>query len=567
MKTTWSRRIWGLRAVMLTLSIGLISVTVLSASAQPPDMNKVLISFKKQPGPTEEALVHAKGGEIKYTYHIVPAIAAKVPAQALDGLRRNPNVTAVDPDLEVHVIDAELDNTWGVKAISAGAVHVGGNKGGGVKVAVLDSGIDTDHPDLTYDPTCSTSFVDGEALEDGNGHGTHTAGTIAALDNGTGVVGAAPDVTLCIYKVLSNSGSGNYSDIIAALEQAVADGVQVTNNSYGSSGDPGAIVKAAFDNAYVAGVLHVGAAGNNGNAEGTGDNCIFPARWDSVLAVAATTQSNTRASFSSTCPEVELAAPGYQIRSTVPGGGYGDMSGTSMASPHVAGTAALVLAAHPGWTNNEIRLQLQNTALDLGNAGRDALYGYGLVDASKATGGVANSPPTADNQNVVTAQDTPVDITLTGSDPDSDPLTFSVLTVPSHGTLSGAAPNVTYTPSSGFHGTDSFTFKANDGLLDSAAATVSLTVTDKVAIVNAIYTARKKTLSVEAASSANGAVTLTATVFDSNGNPLGSKVLSYSARTRRHTGTITGLSSKPFRVKVTSSGGGSASVEGAEIGG
>ncbi len=552
---------------MLTLSVGLISAMVSPTLAQPPDMNKVLISFKNQPGHSEEALVHAKGGEIKYTYHIVPAIAAKVPAQALDGLRRNPNVTAVEPDLIAHVIDTELDNTWGVKAVGAGAVHDSGNKGGGIKVAILDTGIDTDHPDLSYDPYCSTSFVDGEALEDGHGHGTHTAGTVAALDNDMGVVGMAPEVTLCIYKVLSNSGSGDYSDVIAALEQAVTDGVQITNNSYGSSGDPGAIVKAAFDNAYAAGVLHVGAAGNNGNAEGTGDNCIYPARWDSVVATAATTQNDTRASFSSTCPEVELAAPGYQIRSTVPGGGYGDKSGTSMASPHVAGTAALVLVAHPGWTNDEVRLQLRSTASDLGAAGRDALYGYGLVDVIAATSGFANNPPTADDQNVVTEQDMPVDITLTGSDPDGDLLTFSILTGPSHGTLSGTAPDLTYTPSSGFHGTDSFTFKVNDRLVDSAAAKVSLTVTDKVAITKAIYTAKKKTLSVEATSSTNGSVTLTATAFDSNGNPLGSKVLSYSTRTRKHTGTITGLSSKPFRVKVTSSGGGSAIGEGAAIGG
>jgi adhesin HecA-like repeat protein len=567
MKKTWSKKIRVLPAIMLILSIGLISAMVSSALAEPPDMVKVLIGFKSHPGPDEEALVHSKGGEVKRTYRIVPAIAARVPSQALAGLRKNPNITAVEPDLEVHVIDAELDNTWGVKRIGAGTIHDSGNKGYWVKVAVLDTGIDTDHPDLTYDPTCSTSFVDGEALEDGHGHGTHTAGTVAALDNDTGVVGAAPDVTLCIYKVLSNSGSGNYSDIIAALEQAVADGVQITNNSYGGSGDPGSIVKAAFDNSYAAGVLNIAAAGNNGNAEGTGDNCIFPARWDSVVAVAATTQSDVRPYFSSTCPEVELAAPGYQIRSTVPGGGYGIMSGTSMASPHVAGTAALVLAAHRDWTNNEVRFQLQSTALDLGSPGRDVHYGYGLVDAVEATGGFANSPPTADNQDVVTTQNTPVDITLTGSDPESDPLTFSVLAAPSHGTLSGTAPDVTYTPATGFRGSDSFTFKANDGLLDSAAATVSLTVTDTVAIAKAAYNAKKKTLSVEATSSANGAVILTATAFDSNGNPLGSKVLSYNTRKHNYTGTITGLSSKPFRVKVTSSGGGSDSVEGAEIGG
>ena len=477
MKRAWVGKLGLLPIIMLILCVGVIGSTISPALAQPPDMVKVLIGFDIQPGPAEEALVHAKGGGVRHTYHLVPAIAATVPSQALQGLRRNPNVAVVEPDLEVYAIDAELDNTWGVESIGAGAVHAGGNKGGGIKVAVLDTGIDTDHPDLTYDPACSASFVDGETLEDGNGHGTHTAGTVAALDNGMGVVGVAPEATLCIYKVLRNSGSGNYSDIIAALERAVVDGVQITNNSYGSSGNPGSIVEAAFDNAYAAGVLHVGSAGNRGNAQGTGDNCGFPARWDSVMATAATTQDKTRASFSSTCPELELAAPGYLIRSTTPGGGYGDKNGTSMASPHVAGTAALVLAANPGWSNNDIRFQLQATALDLGPEGRDTHYGYGLVDALGATSGLVNNPPQADDQNVVTAQDTPVDITLTGSDSDGDPLTFHVLTEPFYGTLSGTAPDLTYTPDPGFHGTDSFTFNVNDGLVDSATATVSLTVT------------------------------------------------------------------------------------------
>ena len=547
LKTAWSKTLTLLPAVVF-LFVGLNSVGVSPVQAQPPDMVKVLIAFNIQPGPTEEALVHNWGGDIKYTYNLVPAIAATVPLPALEGLRRNPNVTAVDLDIEVHVIDAEMDNTWGVQSIGAGAVHASGNKGGGVMVAILDTGIDTDHPDLTYDPACSASFVTGETLDDGHNHGTHAAGTVAALDNDTGVVGVAPDATLCIYKVLNNGGGGNYSDIIAALQQAVADGVQVTNNSYGSSADPGSTVKAAFDNAYAAGVLHVGAAGNSGNVTGTGDNCIYPARWDSVMATAATTQSDTRASFSSTCPEVELAAPGYQINSTVPGGGDGLMSGTSMASPHVAGSAALVLAANPGWSNDDLRWQLQTTADDLGDPGRDAHYGYGLVNSAWASG-ANNSPPLAGDQAVTTAEDTPVAITLTGSDPDGDPLTFSVVSGPANGSLSGTAPTLTYTPDPGFNGADSFTFDVNDGLLLSAAATVSLTVTpgsaaDTVSITKATYNSKKKKLDVQATSSAGGAVTLTATAFDSNGNILGSVVLSYSARKKKHTGTIGGLSSK-----------------------
>ena len=375
--------------VFLAVTVTLLVYTGGGVTATGPSKVPVIIAFHQQPGPAQEALVRQAGGAIKYTYDLVPAIAATVPEPAIAGLQANPNVLRVEPDIEVHAIDhptldVELDSAWGVAHIGAGTVHGGGNKGTGVKVAILDTGIDTNHPDLSYDPSCSASFVSGETIEDGNGHGTHTAGTVAALDNDTGVVGVAPEATLCIYKVLSNSGGGFYSDIIAALDRAVSDGVQVTNNSYGSSGDPGAIVKAAFDTAYAAGVLHAAAAGNSGNSPGRGDNCIYPARWDSLIATAATKADDNRAKFSSTCPELELAAPGYRINSTVPGGGYSEKSGTSMASPHVAGTAALVFAANPGWSNDDVRTQLQNTADDLGSTGRDTKYGYGLVNADEA---------------------------------------------------------------------------------------------------------------------------------------------------------------------------------------
>ncbi len=463
-----------LSAVLMLLAL-LFSSAAATARVPAPGKVKVLIAFSQQPGPAEQALVRGFGGDIKYTYRLVPAIAAAVPEAALDGLRHSPRVVAIEPDLQAHVIDAELDSVWGVERIGAGIVHTQGNLGAGVKVGILDTGIDIDHPDLAYDPGCSASFVEGETLDDGNSHGTHVAGTVAGLDNDIGVVGVAPGATLCIYKVFNNSGAGDYSDIIAALERAVADGVQVTNNSYGSSEDPGTTVKAAFDNAYLAGVLHVGAAGNDGNFSGTGENCIYPARWDAVIATAATTQSDTRSYYSSTCSEVELAAPGDLIYSTMPGESYGTKYGTSMASPHVAGTAALVLAENVGWSNVEARTRLQITADDLGDAGRDPWYGYGLVDADEAAA-MSNNPPVVDDQTRVTDEDTPMEITLTGSDLDGDLLTFSVVTGPLPGTLSGTAPDITYTPAPNYSGPDSFTFVANDGLVDSNIATVSITV-------------------------------------------------------------------------------------------
>ena len=240
-----------------------------SGGGEPSEKVPVFIGFTDQPGPAEEALVRRAGGDIRYTYTLVRAIAASLPEEAIQGLLNNPNVAYIEPDIEVYVIEhptgvAELDSGWGVAHIGSGTVHSGGNNGAGIKVGVLDTGIDRNHPDLKYDKSCSYGTRYG-TVEDGHGHGTHTAGTVAALDNGSGVVGVAPEVTLCIYKVLSDSGGGYYSDVIAGVQRAVTDGVQVTNNSYGSSGNPGKTVKAAFDNAEAAGILHVAAAGNSGN--------------------------------------------------------------------------------------------------------------------------------------------------------------------------------------------------------------------------------------------------------------------------------------------------------------
>jgi hypothetical protein len=170
--------------------------------------------------------------------------------------------------------------------------------------------------------------------------------------------------------------------------------MDVANLSRGSSTNPGDTVQAAFDNAYAAGLLIVTSAGNSGNPKGKGKNIGYPARYASTIAVTATTISDSRASFSSTGEEAEMAAPGAAVRSTVLGGGYEDWNGTSMASPHVTGAAALVIAAgvtdgnEDGNINDEVRQLLTSTAIDLGDSGRDIHFGYGLVDVPSAIAAV-----------------------------------------------------------------------------------------------------------------------------------------------------------------------------------
>jgi subtilisin len=384
-------------AVILTLLL----VFSGTAMASPPDKINVIIGFDRTPGPAEQALVRSYGGDIKSTFSIVPGISASIPETAISGLLRNPKVLVVQPDVKVHAVDVY---PWGVEKIGADIVHGSNNYGSGISIAVIDSGIDYNNPEFDGIYAGGYDFVDDDPFPmDLYGHGTHVAGIIAA-DLGSGeVIGVAPGVTLYALRVLDHDGYGYYSDIIDAVQWASGGVVErngqqiqgirvdITNNSYGSVQNPDIFpflpfVEGAFEAAYsLDGVLHVAAAGNEGGNENT-DSVIYPAKYSSVIAVAATDVNNDRASWSSTGPDVEIAAPGVAIKSTALGGTYEYWSGTSMACPHVAGTAALVMATNPAWNNEQVRIRLQQTADDLGALGKDNLYGHGLVDADEAAG-------------------------------------------------------------------------------------------------------------------------------------------------------------------------------------
>ena len=348
--------------------------------AGPPDgLVKVLIGFKEKPGPAEQALVKGLGGKIKYTYNLIPAIAASVPEVAIEALKKNPNISNVELDNQVFALEDTQTLPWGVNRIDAEVVHSSGNKGAGVQVAIIDTGIDYTHPDLDDNYYGGWDFVnnDGDPMDD-EGHGTHVAGIIAAEDNEEGVVGVAPQAELYALKVLDEEGYGYVSDVVYAIQWSTVNGIKVINMSLG--GKRNIFLEWACNLAYYSdGLLLVAAAGNGGAV-------IYPAAYSSVIAVSATNSNDELAWFSSTGKQVELAAPGVSIDSTVLNGGYGEESGTSMSSPHVAGTAALAWKANPSWSNDEVRAQLQNTADDLGAAGWDSEFGYGLVNAAEAAG-------------------------------------------------------------------------------------------------------------------------------------------------------------------------------------
>lgn len=405
--------------LVLLLVLFLATGYTVASSANNAPTEKVIIGFKGKP---DASLVKAHGGEIKYQYTILDAIAATVPEKAVNALEKNPSVEYVEKDKKVHIIGETLP--WGVDRIDAevawggseDALSVTENAGTGVDVAVIDTGIDYTHPDLDDRYAKGYDFYNGDSdpLDD-HGHGTHVSGIIAAEDNTEGVIGTAPKVNILAAKVLGEDGSGYTSDVAAGIDWAVNNGAEVISMSLG--GDGTSTLKESCDNAYAEGVLLVAAAGNDGIAP-----VSYPARYDSVVAVSATNDNDNLASFSNYGTDIELAAPGVDIYSTMPtydayltSGGppwtryskdYDYLSGTSMACPHVSGTAALVFASgvtdsnSDGNVNDEIRGILQDTAEDLGEDGWDQYYGYGLVDAEAAASTVEDTTPPAKVTNL-----------------------------------------------------------------------------------------------------------------------------------------------------------------------
>ena len=378
------------------LAVLLVSLIPYSLASQ----NKVdvLIGFNGKP---DDSAVRAFGGDVKYNFApFINVIAASMPENAIQGLSHNPNIAYVEDDAEAHIMDhatttnsVEYENSWGVDHIRADFVHPY-NKGNGIIVCVVDTGINYNHPDLIGNYAGGWDFVNNDSDPfDDNGHGTHVSGTIAAKADGVGVIGVAPEAGLIVAKVLDSNGSGSYSNVIAGINWCVANSAKVISMSLGGSSGSSAL-QSAVDTAYNSNVLVVAAAGNSGNLKGKGDNVGYPAKYNSVMAVAATNSNDVRASFSSTGPAVEISAPGVSVASTWLGTGYNTISGTSMATPHVSGTAALVFHSdetkyastnHNGiWTSAEVRSVLDSTASDLGATGRDNLYGYGLVRADLA---------------------------------------------------------------------------------------------------------------------------------------------------------------------------------------
>ncbi|UPV98803.1 S8 family peptidase [Halorussus gelatinilyticus] len=325
-------------------------------------------------------------------------VTAKMPARAAKGLRKNPNIRYVEKNGTVHAHAQTLP--WGIDRVDADVAHGNGDTGSGADIAILDTGIDSDHPDLQANLGAGKDFSGKGTWEDGDGHGTHCAGIANAVNNSEGVVGVSTEATLHAGKVLDDSGSGSFSDVAAGIEWAANQGYDVASLSLGASSGTTAL-KDAVDYAYNNGVLVVSSAGNSGPCT----DCVgYPAAYGNAMAISSTDSDDSLSSFSSTGPEIELAAPGGSIYSTYTGGGYDTLSGTSMSCPHVSGAGAQLMAT--GMTNTEARSALKNAAEDIGLGSNES--GAGLLDVEAALngdtggggGGTGDTAPAVDSLSV-----------------------------------------------------------------------------------------------------------------------------------------------------------------------
>lgn len=493
-----------------------------------PSQNRVYVQFQPGAKAAARAAVNAAGGRIHHEFDSLDALAVTVPAVALNGLTRNPNVVLIEEDPTRELFAQTVP--YGIEMVQAPLAVAAGATGAGVKVGVIDSGVYAAHADfagvtITGEPDFGAADQ-RTWYRDIDSHGTHVTGTIAAANNSIGVVGVSPgDVAIHMVKVFGDLGQWVYSsDLLAAVQAAVAKNCQVINMSLGG-GRPSKTEERGLNSIYNGGhVLLIAAAGNDGNT-----TTSYPAGYASVVSVAAIDATKAVASFSQQNATVELAAPGVSVLSTTsyidetsitvggnayaaihvefaargtatgalvygglgdttnaawagkvvlvdrgsntfsekvhnvelsggvaciiannttgdlhatlgegnsstipavgvtqatgttlktfagasatvstiltqPASGYDYFDGTSMATPHVSGVAALLWSKYPQATNAQLRMALQATAEDLGPAGRDNAYGYGLVQAKAALdylagqgGGSDTVPPTIDD--------------------------------------------------------------------------------------------------------------------------------------------------------------------------
>ncbi|MBD1543029.1 S8 family serine peptidase [Arthrobacter sp. IA7] len=404
----------GLAAVLL----GFGAVTAAgptNAATQPPQVTgQIIVKFRDNGAAAGVLRQHAlsEGAGIGSTGAHVVKVPANQESSLIAALSRNPAVEYAEPDEVVTAATSDqyfprqyalqntgqsYTNTVGTLTVPAGtadadvdAVEAWSVKtGSGIKVAVLDSGVASDNPDINPKVVLRANFSTAATNEDNYGHGTHVAGIVAASSNNTiGVAGTCPGCTILAGKVLDDNGVGSTSAVVNGINWAVSNGAKVINMSIGVRASR--TLETAVNNAWSKGVVLVAAAGNGGN-----QSKIYPGAYPNVIAVAATDNKDAKASFSTYGASwVDIAAPGVNVYSTFPNHpfvlatqnnrsfGYDVGNGTSMSSAIVAATAALAWSSHPGATNTSIRADVESTADNIPGTG--TFWAHGRVNADSA---------------------------------------------------------------------------------------------------------------------------------------------------------------------------------------
>jgi thermitase len=339
---------------------------------------QILVKFKPDVTLPEVAQIHRQlGGQIRETIPgigvqvvMVPKGQEKAKAKAYSS---NARVAYAEPDFVAEAMgnpdDPQFVYQWGMVKIQAPEAWEMTTGSASINIAILDTGVDLDHPDLASKIISNVNFSSSPTVDDVYGHGTHVAGIAAAMtNNGIGVAGLGYSSTIMNVKVLNDDGMGAYSWLASGIIWAVDNGAKIINMSLGGSSSSSTL-EDAVNYAWNNGVVVVASAGNSASTAPS-----YPAYYNNCIAVAATDANDALASFSNYGKWVDVAAPGMTIDSTWNDGGYGCMSGTSMASPHVAGLAALVFATLSdangnGKLNGEVRRRIESTCDNTGVGG------------------------------------------------------------------------------------------------------------------------------------------------------------------------------------------------------
>ena len=374
------KKIAVLTALILMISTALIPSYMVSSNAT----ERLIVLYEDEVFVSRAATALARAGVLVEPFNIINGLVVNANERAILNITEGMGIVSIEPDQIVFalakptkpidpVVTFPQKMDWGIDALGVNDVWPT-YKGNGIDVAVIDTGIDLDHPDLKVLPGV-TYVLRTRSADDDNGHGTHVAGIIAALDNTIGVVGVAPMANLYPVKVLNSKGSGYLSDVVKGIEWSISHQMDVINMSLGANSGSAAM-EVVLDAAESAGIITVAAAGNDASA------VDFPGAYDSTLAVGAVDVSLNLAYFSSVGPQVDIVGPGVNVFSTYKGGTYKALSGTSMATPHLAGLAALYKNMNPNGNLESFRQALSVSSIDLGANGKDNLYGWGFPDAS-----------------------------------------------------------------------------------------------------------------------------------------------------------------------------------------